>query len=306
MDAGRSGLRGPGRFTALRQFEIWSCNALFGDCSTDAGYNRVYASAANAFPSDAPRPVAPTLILREFTFSPIQATHLRLVVKHSQCTGGPDFQGEQDADPANATDCNDEGPTSTRFVRAASRLLRAPDRALRRTLTATIAVNVARGERAGPRRTLTREAPRSGRSLDAAVQELLAATGTSSAENWNDARLPRRPTATPSSPLHGSRPSNLTEGRAVRSHRRAAAPPPVAASASSATIATGTPRGDMRPSWTRPTGRPPLPELRLLRRATMTDQHEQTAEDLTAPLPEGGETSPCPPTSRSTARTTRT
>ena len=39
-----------------------------------------------------------------------------------------------------------------------------------------------------------------------------------SAENWNDARLPRRPTATPSSPLHGSRQSNLTEGRAVRSH----------------------------------------------------------------------------------------
>ena len=98
----------PNRFTALRQFEIWSCNALFADCSTDDGYNRIYASAANAFPSDAPRPVAPTLLLREFTFSPIQATHLRLVVKHSQCTGGPDFQGEQDADPNNATDCNDD------------------------------------------------------------------------------------------------------------------------------------------------------------------------------------------------------
>jgi extracellular elastinolytic metalloproteinase len=109
----------PNRFTALRQFEIWSCSALFADCSTDDGYNRVYASATNAFPSDAPRPVAPTLLLREFTFSPIQATHLRLVVKNSQCTGGPDFQGEQDADLVNATDCNDAGSASTRFVRAA-------------------------------------------------------------------------------------------------------------------------------------------------------------------------------------------
>jgi extracellular elastinolytic metalloproteinase len=109
----------PNRFTALRQFEVWSCNALFADCSTDDGYNRVYASPANAFPADAPRPVAPTLILREFTFSPVQATHLRLVVKNSQCTGGPDFQGEQDNDPNNATDCNDAGSASTRFVRAA-------------------------------------------------------------------------------------------------------------------------------------------------------------------------------------------
>ena len=109
----------PSRFTALRQFEIWSCNALFGDCSSDDGYNRVFASAANAFPADAPRPVAPVLILREFAFSPIQATHLRLVVKNSQCTGGPDYQGEQDADPHNATDCNEAGAASTRAVRAA-------------------------------------------------------------------------------------------------------------------------------------------------------------------------------------------
>jgi extracellular elastinolytic metalloproteinase len=59
------------------------------------------------------------LILREFTFSPIQATHLRLVIQNSQCTGGPDFQGEQDNDPNNATDCNEAGSASTRFVRAA-------------------------------------------------------------------------------------------------------------------------------------------------------------------------------------------
>jgi hypothetical protein len=46
-------------------------------------------------------------------------THLRLVTKHSQCTGGPAYQGEQDADPHSATDCNAAGAAATRFVRAA-------------------------------------------------------------------------------------------------------------------------------------------------------------------------------------------
>ena len=68
---------------------------------------------------DAPRPVAPTLLLREFTFSPVQATHLRLVVAQQPVHRRPDYQGEQDADPFNATDCNEAGPASTRFVRAA-------------------------------------------------------------------------------------------------------------------------------------------------------------------------------------------
>ena len=74
---------------------------------------------SDAFPADAPRPVAPMLLLRNFTFSPVKATHLRIVVRNSQCTGGPAYQGEQDADPNNATDCNAAGPASTRFVRVA-------------------------------------------------------------------------------------------------------------------------------------------------------------------------------------------
>jgi extracellular elastinolytic metalloproteinase len=107
------------RFTALRQFEIWTCNDQAADCSQDDSYQRAYASAADAFPADAPRPVAPMLLLRNFTFSPVKATHLRIVARNSQCTGGPAYQGEQDADPNNATDCNAAGPASTRFVRVA-------------------------------------------------------------------------------------------------------------------------------------------------------------------------------------------
>ena len=40
-------------------------------------------------------------------------------VRSSQCTDGPAFQGEQDADPHNATDCNTAGADPTKFVRAA-------------------------------------------------------------------------------------------------------------------------------------------------------------------------------------------
>jgi extracellular elastinolytic metalloproteinase len=104
-----SAMLGPGqsRFTALRGFEIWACNADEGaNCASDAGYTLEHASAADAFPGDPPRPVAPHLILRRFDVSDFFATHLRLVVKTSQCTGGPAFQGDQDADPANNSDCD--------------------------------------------------------------------------------------------------------------------------------------------------------------------------------------------------------
>jgi extracellular elastinolytic metalloproteinase len=34
------------------------------------------------------------------------ATQLRFTALENQCTGGPDFQGEQDNDPLNDTDCD--------------------------------------------------------------------------------------------------------------------------------------------------------------------------------------------------------
>ncbi len=106
---------GHSRFSALRQFEIWACNNQGGislatdtpgDCTTAAGFTKVYTSPDNAFPGDPPRPVAPHLIMRQFNVPDFTATHIKFVVKTSQCTGGPAFQGEQDADPLNATDCD--------------------------------------------------------------------------------------------------------------------------------------------------------------------------------------------------------
>jgi hypothetical protein len=116
---------GQSRFSGLRSFELWACNAAQGaDCSTSAGFTKVYTSAADAFPGDAPRPIGPELILRDFAVSKFKATHLQLRVLTSQCTGGPAYQGEQDLDPTATTDCDTNVSTSTavssrRFVRTA-------------------------------------------------------------------------------------------------------------------------------------------------------------------------------------------
>ncbi|HZY27975.1 MAG TPA: hypothetical protein VFE49_06960, partial [Jiangellaceae bacterium] len=46
------------------------------------------------------------LLVDSFAIRPTTATHLRLEVVTTQCTGGPDFAGEQDADPRANTDCS--------------------------------------------------------------------------------------------------------------------------------------------------------------------------------------------------------
>jgi extracellular elastinolytic metalloproteinase len=108
--AGDADPGGQNRFTALRSFVILACNAMVADCTTDAGYRQVFASAPDAFPGRAFRPTAPQLNLRTFHFNPVVATHLRLRVLASQCTGNPQYAGEQDDDPANLTDCTTASP----------------------------------------------------------------------------------------------------------------------------------------------------------------------------------------------------
>jgi extracellular elastinolytic metalloproteinase len=98
------------RFTALRSFTVLACNATSADCTSDAGYREVYRSSSSAFPGGNFRPFASQLNLRTFQFAPTSATHLRLVVTASQCTGGPAYAGEQDNDPRAATDCRTASP----------------------------------------------------------------------------------------------------------------------------------------------------------------------------------------------------
>lgn len=110
---------GQNRFSALRQFEIWACEAKADiDCSQDAHFTLVYTSPPEAFPAIAPRPRAPELIMRSFEIPSTKATFVRLRVLTNQCTGAPDYQGEQDNDPRAATDC-DEASSQGLNVRAA-------------------------------------------------------------------------------------------------------------------------------------------------------------------------------------------
>jgi extracellular elastinolytic metalloproteinase len=94
------------RYSALRQFRVLACNARgMVTCANPADFTVVYTSPADAFPAIKPRPRAPELIIRSFDIPDTRATHLRLEVVTNQCTGSPDYAGEQDADPRAMTDC---------------------------------------------------------------------------------------------------------------------------------------------------------------------------------------------------------
>lgn len=91
------------RFTALRRFALEACVKNCGSAS--AQWKRFYTSPGNAFPAVAPRPVAPNLTMRGFNVRDIQAKAIKFVVLENQCSGAPDYAGEQDNDPTNDTDC---------------------------------------------------------------------------------------------------------------------------------------------------------------------------------------------------------
>jgi uncharacterized repeat protein (TIGR01451 family) len=101
------------RFTALRKFAIETCTqSATSDCvnSPSSGvpgssYTRKFTSADDAFPSILPRPLVPDLLWQRFDVPDTEATHVRLIVLENQCTGAPDYQGDQDNDPLNNTDC---------------------------------------------------------------------------------------------------------------------------------------------------------------------------------------------------------
>lgn len=96
--------------SALRSFAVLACDATKRDCTDDANYRRVYTSRSDAFPGGAYRAYSRDINLRSFEIPTTVATHLRLEVLTSQCTGGPAYAGEQDNDPATSTDCATSSP----------------------------------------------------------------------------------------------------------------------------------------------------------------------------------------------------
>jgi len=105
------------RFSALRAFTIQACDSSTSNCALASSWVTAYDSAADAFPATRPRPTAADVNLRSFDVSGVPATMVRLVVKTNQCTGGPDFQGDQDNDPSNNSDC--QSSSNATKVRAA-------------------------------------------------------------------------------------------------------------------------------------------------------------------------------------------
>lgn len=100
----------PDRFTALRAFELQTClaSAANDNCAAPDAFAGapLYVSAADAFPGDAPRPVAPQLNLRTFDVADTMATHLRLVARTNQCSGyGPFNDPTLTTDPNRGSDC---------------------------------------------------------------------------------------------------------------------------------------------------------------------------------------------------------
>jgi len=113
------------RFSALRGFDILTCRASTanGNCNDpDQGFTQVYSNQGDTnnapFPASVPRPLAPQLNFQSFDVRDTQATHVQLRVNTNQCTGAPSYQGEQDADPTNNTDC-DQNSAQGEIVRAA-------------------------------------------------------------------------------------------------------------------------------------------------------------------------------------------
>lgn len=103
-------LNGNNRFTALRSFDLRACDATVTDCSDDSNFSAWFASADDAFDGRFLRPKTPHLMLKNFEVPEVTATHVQIVVRDNQCTGGPDFQGDDPLqasnDPTNDPDCD--------------------------------------------------------------------------------------------------------------------------------------------------------------------------------------------------------
>jgi extracellular elastinolytic metalloproteinase len=99
------------RYSALRQFRVLACKATATvTCSAPADFKAVYTSRPDAFPAGSPRPRAPQMLVKSFDIPDVTATHLRIEAVTNQCTGAPDYAGEQDLDPRANTDCATASP----------------------------------------------------------------------------------------------------------------------------------------------------------------------------------------------------
>ena len=96
----------------LRSFDAYSCRTGKSNANPNcdgaiaAGWTKIITGQADSFPGANPRPGTQDESFRYFNASPQPiATHLKFVTTANQCTGQPSFQGDQDLDPANNSEC---------------------------------------------------------------------------------------------------------------------------------------------------------------------------------------------------------
>jgi hypothetical protein len=82
---------GQSRFSALRSFDIQTCNENSANCALPISWTTV-GHFVNAFKAGIPRPLMPQMLIRSFDVTNTMATRVRLVVLDNQCTGNPPRQ----------------------------------------------------------------------------------------------------------------------------------------------------------------------------------------------------------------------
>jgi hypothetical protein len=100
-----------GRLLGLRAFDL--------QVSRDGGrtFTTFYRSRDDFFPAYRPRAVAPDLVLRTIRLAkPVTGNAIRLVVRSNTCTGGKDFNYEQENDLTNPSDCRSTATNTTQVT----------------------------------------------------------------------------------------------------------------------------------------------------------------------------------------------
>jgi hypothetical protein len=97
-----------GRLLGIRAFDL--------QVSRDGGstWTTFYRSSDDFFPAKRPRAVAPDLLLRAIKLpKPVTGNAVRMVIRSNTCTGGRDFNYEQERDLTTPSDCRTVDPATT-------------------------------------------------------------------------------------------------------------------------------------------------------------------------------------------------
>jgi hypothetical protein len=100
-----------GRLFGIRAFDL--------QVSRDGGktFTTFYRSADDFFPAKRPRALAPDLLLRTITLKKaVTGDAIRLVVRSNTCTGGSDFNYEQELDRTTPSDCRSSTANTTQVT----------------------------------------------------------------------------------------------------------------------------------------------------------------------------------------------